>query len=153
MPAKILKEFLDNNSIEYTTLLHSPAFTAQHTAERAHVPGRNLAKTVMVKVDGKMAMAILPAPKKIDFGQFRYAAGTVDVELAGEREFEALFPDCEIGAMPPFGNLYGMSVFVTDTLCQDAEIAFNAGTHKELIKLRYQDFEKLVKPTVDHFDS
>ena len=146
MPVKKLKEFLDSNNIKYVAIKHSTAYTAQEIAATAHIPGKELAKTVMVKIDGKMAMAVLPASCKIDFKLMKKAAGAKKVELAGEEEFKDMFPDCTVGAMPPFGNLYGMEVFVAKNLAEDDEIAFNAGSHNELIKLAYKDFEKLVNP-------
>lgn len=148
MPVKKLKEFLDANKIKYVTVAHSPAYTAQQIAASAHIPGRELAKTVMVKIDGKLAMAVLPASFKIDFDLLEKASGAKKVELATESEFKEMFPGCELGAMPPFGNLYGMDVFVAQSLAEDDEIAFNAGSHTELIKLAYKDFERLVNPRV-----
>jgi len=151
MPISKLKEFLDRKRIRYVTISHSPAYTAQGIAASAHVKGKVLAKTVMIKVNGKMAMAVLPAPYKIDFQLMKKALETEDIELASEEEFEALFPGCEVGAMPPFGNLYGMEVFVCRELAKDDEIAFNAGSHTELIKLDYAVFERLVKPKILKF--
>ena len=107
-----------------------------------------MAKTVMVKLNGKMAMVVLPASYKIDFELLKSATAAGTVELATEPEFKDLFPGCELGAMPPFGNLYGMQTYVAQKLTEDEEIAFNAGTHSELIKLSYADFERLVKPTI-----
>jgi Ala-tRNA(Pro) deacylase len=151
MPVKKLKEFLDSNSIKYITVSHSRAFTAQETAASAHIPVKELAKTVMIKINGKMAMAVLPASCKVDFDLLKKATGAATIEIANEKEFKDLFPDCEIGAMPPFGNLYSMEVFVAKSLTEDREIAFNAGSHRELVKLAYKDFEKLVKPKVITF--
>jgi Ala-tRNA(Pro) deacylase len=151
MPVKKLKDFLDNQNIKYVTITHSPTYTAQEIAASAHIPGKVMAKTVMVKIDGKMAMAVLPASCKVDFDLLKKAAGASTVGLASEQEFKNLFPECEIGAMPPFGNLYGMEVFVADALAEDEEIAFNAGSHTELIRLAYRDFERLVKPKVVKF--
>ncbi|HBH62839.1 MAG TPA: deacylase [Nitrospiraceae bacterium] len=151
MAVKKLKEFLDKNNITYHTITHSPGYTSQETAAAAHISGKEVAKTVMVKIDGQMAMAVLPAAYKIDLTLLKKAAGAETVELAGEREFESRFPDCDIGAMPPFGNLYGMDVFVAEKLTEDEEIAFNAGTHSELIQLAYRDFEKLVRPKKAQF--
>ncbi len=148
MPAKKLKEFLDSHKVQYTAISHSPTYTAQEIAAAAHVPGKELAKTVIVKVDGKMAMAVLPATQKIDFDGLKKAVGARSVELATEQEFADRFPECEPGAMPPFGNLYGMDVYVADSLAEDEEIAFNAGSHTELFRLAYVDFEKLVQPKV-----
>ena len=148
MPVKKLKQFLDKEKIRYVSISHSPAYTAQEIAASAHIPGKDLAKTVMVKLDGQMAMVVLPATRQVDFEAVKKKAGAKKVELANEKEFKDLFPECEIGAMPPFGNLYGMKVFAADALTKDAEIAFNAGSHTELIRLAYKDFERLVKPTV-----
>ena len=151
MPVQKLKEFLDSHNIKYVVISHSRAFTAQETAASAHVPAKELAKTVMVKINGKMAMAVLPASSKVDFDLLKKVMGSGKVEIASEKEFKDLFPDCEIGAMPPFGNLYGMEVFVTNSLTEDREIAFNAGSHRELVKLAYKDFERLVKPKIVKF--
>jgi Ala-tRNA(Pro) deacylase len=148
MTVRKLEEFLDSHHVKYVRIIHSPAYTAQKVAASAHIPGKELAKTVMVKIDGKMAMAVLPASKKVDFKLLREALGASQVELASEREFKDLFPNCDVGAMPPFGNLYGLEVYVAATLAEDEEIAFNAGSHTELIKLAYKDFEALVKPKV-----
>jgi Ala-tRNA(Pro) deacylase len=150
MPVRKLKEYLENNHIEYSTILHSPVYTAQEVAASAHVPGKELAKTVMVKINGKMAMAVVPASDKIDFNGLKKAAGVEKAELASEEEFKNMFPECDIGAMPPFGNLYDMEVFVADHLSEDEEIAFNAGSHDELIKMTYRDFERLVHPRKVH---
>jgi Ala-tRNA(Pro) deacylase len=146
MPVQKLKDFLDSNGVKYVSISHSMAYTAQEIAAASHIPGKEIAKTVMVKLDGKMAMAVLPASYKIDFDLLKNVSGASDAELAGEGEFKDMFPGCEIGAMPPFGNLYDMEVFVAESLTEDEEIAFNAGNHTELIKLAYDDFEKLVHP-------
>jgi Ala-tRNA(Pro) deacylase len=146
MPGQKLKEFLEEKHIKYVSISHSTAYTAQEVAASAHVPGKEMAKTVMVKIDGKMAMAVLPANYQIDFNKLRELAGSKNVELASEEEFKYMFPDCEIGAMPPFGNLYDMKVYVAESLAEDEEIDFNACTHRELIRIKYKDFEKLVKP-------
>jgi Ala-tRNA(Pro) deacylase len=153
MPVKQLREFLDSKNIKYITISHSPAYTAQAIAASAHVSGKELAKTVMVKVDGKMAMAVLPASYQVDFDLMTEAVGAKKVELASEAEFKDLFPECEVGAMPPFGNLYEMDVFVAARLAEDDEIAFNAGSHTELIKMSFKDFERLVKPKVVAFSA
>jgi len=151
MPMQKLKEFLDSHDIKYITISHSLAYTAQEIAASAHIAGKELAKTVMVKIDGKMAMAVLPASYKVSFDLLKRAAGASKVELANEQEFRDMFPESEVGAMPPFGNLYGTEVFVDESLSQDEEIAFNSGSHTELIKLAYRDFERLVKPKVVKF--
>ncbi|UCF87117.1 MAG: YbaK/EbsC family protein [Nitrospiraceae bacterium] len=143
---KKLKNFLDSNSIRYVSIKHSQVFTAQEIAASAHISGKALAKTVMVKIDGKMTMAVLPATDKVNFDQLKKAAGAEKVELASEDEFKDMFPECEVGAMPPFGNLYGIDVYSDEKLARDELIAFNAGSHTELIQLPYNDFERLVKP-------
>jgi Ala-tRNA(Pro) deacylase len=151
MPVEKLKNFLDDNKIKYIIIKHSPAFTAQQVAANAHISGKELAKTVMIKLDGNIAMAVLPASYHVDFQLLEEASGALSVGLADEDEFKDLFPDCEVGAMPPFGNLYDMDVYVARSLTEDEEIFFNAGTHSELIRLSYKDFEKLVKPKVLKF--
>ncbi|MGB5287562.1 MAG: YbaK/EbsC family protein [Ignavibacteriaceae bacterium] len=146
MPSKKLKAFLDENKIKYVSLQHSSAYTAQEIAAIAHIPGKEVAKTVIIKIDGKMAMAVLPASYKVSFDHLKDALGMKEVRLAYEQEFIDKFPDCEVGAMPPFGNIYGMEVYVAESLAEDEEIAFNACSHTELIKMKFKDFEKLVKP-------
>ncbi|MFQ5451491.1 MAG: aminoacyl-tRNA deacylase [Nitrospinaceae bacterium] len=151
MPSKKLKEFLDSHEIKYISISHSPAYTAQEIAGAAHIPGRCMAKTVMVTVGDKMAMVVLPAECRVDFDLLKEVTGAEKVELAGEQEFMELFPDCDVGAMPPFGNLYGLEVYAEESLARNDEIAFNAGTHSEIIQLAYRDFDKLVKPEVLNF--
>lgn len=148
MPIEKLKCFLDENNVKYAVITHSNAYTAQEVAESAHIPGKEIAKTVMVTIDGEHAMAVVPASYRVDFGLLKAAAGAGSVELTEESALEKLFPDCKLGAMPPFGNLYGMKVYVAETLAEDDQIAFNAGSHTELIRLAYKDFERLVKPVV-----
>lgn len=148
MPSSKLKSFLDSNNVKYVSVTHSPSYTAQEIAASAHVSGKNMAKTVIIKLDGKMAMVIEPAHTRVDFESVKSFANAKDVELASESEFRDRFPECELGAMPPFGNLYNMDVYVGDELAAQKDILFNAGTHSELIKMDYQDFAQLVKPTV-----
>jgi len=146
MPSKKLKTFLDKNKVKYVSIQHSSAFTAQEIAAIAHIPGKDLAKTVIIKINGKMAMAVLPASYKVSFDNLKESLGVTEARLAYEQEFIDKFPDCEVGAMPPFGNIYGMGVYVAESLAEEEEIAFNACSHTELIKMKYSDFEKLVKP-------
>ncbi len=153
MPVKKYKDLLDKNKVKYLSIRHSTAYTAQEIAASAHIKGKNLAKTVIVKIDGKMAMAVLPAKFKIDLNRLKEATGSNVVELAAENEFVKVFPECETGAMPPFGNLYDMRVYVDKTLTGDKEIAFNAGSHSELIQLNYKDFENLVRPEIVQFST
>ncbi len=148
MPLERLQKFLDSNAVKYVTVKHSPAYTAQEVAALAHVPGREWAKTVMVKLDGKMAMAVVPASCRVIFDLLKLAAGARTAELATEQEFRDLCPGCEVGAMPPFGNLFGMDVYVDEALAADAEIAFNAGSHTEMVRLPFPDFVRLVQPKV-----
>ena len=151
MPVNKLKNFLDENHVKYVTISHSKAYTAQDIAAKAHISGKEIAKTVMVKLGGKMAMAVLPASKMVDLEHLKHEAGVDSVELATEPEFKDRFPGCDVGAMPPFGNLYGLDVFVDESLREDEEIAFNAGSHTELVRLAYEDYERLVKPKVLEF--
>ncbi|MCK9276184.1 MAG: YbaK/EbsC family protein [Syntrophales bacterium] len=151
MPAKHLREFLESNNISYSIVQHEEAYTAQETAKYTHIPGRKLAKTVMIRLDGIMSMAVLPASHRIDFNRLRNITGASEVELASEEEFANMFPGCEKGAMPPFGNLYGMDVFADNHLFEDQHIAFNAGSHTELIRIELSDFRKLVNPIILDF--
>jgi Ala-tRNA(Pro) deacylase len=151
MLARELKRFLDEQKITYSTIHHARSFTAQEIAASAHISGKNLAKTVMIKRDGKMAMAVLPASYQIDFERLRKATGAKKLELAAEEEFQGLFPGYETGAMPPFGALFGLDVYVAESLAEDREIAFNAGTHTDLVKMTYADFERLTQPKVLRF--
>lgn len=146
-----LKDYLDENKIKYVKITHSSAYTAQEIAASTHIPGKELAKTVIVRVNDGFAMVVLPASRRINFDQLKDVIGNNEIRLAEEDEFKGLFPDCEVGAMPPFGNLYNLPVYVASALTEDKEIAFNAGTHTDVIKISYSDFEKLVKPTVGTF--
>ena len=148
MPFSKVRTYLDGLHVKYVVIGHSPAYTALETAHLAHISGQELAKTVLVKVDGGVAMAILPASCQIDFELFRRSIGARSVELATEAELRDLFPDCELGAMPPFGNLYGLPVFVAERLTERDDIAFNAGSHSVLFQMAYADFARLARPTV-----
>jgi len=151
MPAKQLKDFLDKEGIKYIGIIHSTAYTAQEVAASAHITGRELAKTVIVELDGRMAMAVLPANRKIVLQDLREVTGSDEVKFASEEEFQERFPGCETGAMPPFGNLYGMEVYVAEGLTENEEIAFNAGSHTEVLRMAFKDFERLVRPKVMSF--
>ena len=148
MPARKLISWLDENRVKYVTVRHSIAYTAQETAESAHVSGKDFAKTVMVRLDDAMAMAVLRGDDKLDVDLLRAAAGARDARIADEAEFQGLFPGVDVGAMPPFGNLWGLPVFADEALAGDHDIAFNAGSHSELVRLAWADFERLVKPVV-----
>ena len=151
MIMKKLVEFLDKNEIRYVNVTHSTAFTAQDVAESAHIPGKEMAKTVIVWMDGAMAMVVLPASSMIDFNKLKEVSGAASVELASESEFKDRFPECEVGAMPPFGSLFNIRVFADRLLSEDREISFNAGSHHELIRLSYAEYERLVKPAIGSF--
>lgn len=148
MPVKKVKEFLDKHEIKYISMSHSPAFTSQEIAAAAHISGRELAKTVVVKIDGKLAMVVVPANHQVNFAKLRDATGAKAVDLASESEFKDKFSGCEVGAMPPFGSLYDMPVYLSSMLGQQDHIVFNAGSHSELVQLSFPDFEKLVQPKV-----
>ena|ERR1700730_3472817 len=151
MPIKKLQEFLDGHHIKYVVISHSVAYTAQGVAALTHISGKELAKTVIVKIDGALAMALLPASLHIDLSQLRSAASAKNVALASEEEFKERSPDCETGAMPPFGNLYDMPVFADESLARDKEVAFNAGSHRKLVRLAREDFVSLVEPKIVRF--
>jgi Ala-tRNA(Pro) deacylase len=151
MIAKKLKDFLDSYQVKYVSVQHSPAYSAQEVAALVHVPGREMAKTVIVNVKGELAMAVLPANYHIDFHRLMDALRTSDMYLATEEEFQSRFPDCELGAMPPFGNLYGMKTYVSQSLAEDEQITFEAGSHSEVISMSWSDYQRLVSPTIVSF--
>jgi Ala-tRNA(Pro) deacylase len=153
MPARRLKEFLDSHKVKYVTMAHSTAYTAQEIASLAQIRGNEFARAVIVRIDGVMVMAVLPASYHVDLPLLKAAAKGKKIALASEPDFRDRFPECEIGAMPPFGQLYGMPVFVDESLTKDKEIAFNAGTHHELIRLSYEDFARLAQPEVAKFST
>src|SRR5947199_945327 len=134
MPVKTLKQFLDKEKIKYVSIIHSTAYTAQEVAASAHITGKELAKTVIVELDGEMAMAVLPANRKIVLQDLREVTGSDKVKFASEDELQKKFPDCETGAMPPFGNLYVMDGYVAEALTNNDAIAFNAGSRTEAMR-------------------
>ncbi|MFI5366974.1 MAG: aminoacyl-tRNA deacylase [Candidatus Binatia bacterium] len=146
-----LREFLDQNKVTYEVAAHRQAFTAQEVAQAQHIPGRELAKVVILRSGGEFMMAVLPAPYRVDINLAKTALDKPDLRLASEQEFAGLFPKCEAGAMPPFGNLYNLSVYVDRSLTRDEEIVFNAGTHTQTVKMKYADFKRLVRPKVVAF--
>ncbi len=146
-----LKQFLDQQQVGYDVMQHDPAFTAQQLAARLHVPGREFVKVVVVKMDGQFALAVLPAPLRVNLKTLAEGAGAKKCQIASETEFQQLFPDCELGAMPPFGNLYNLPTYVDQELTFDENIVINAGTHAEAIRLRYSDFARLARPRVVRF--
>ncbi len=151
MPMQRLKNYLDEKGVKYVSIRHSEAYTAMEVAASAHIPGQEMAKTVMVKLDDRLAMALLRSTDKVDLDLVRATAGAKKAGLATELQFQGMFPGIELGAMPPFGNLYDMAVYVDEALARDERIAFNAGTHSELIQLDYADFERLVQSSVANF--
>lgn len=151
MLATRLKEFLRRNNVNFETIVHTNTYTAQGVAAVTHTPGKEFAKTVILNVDGAYAMAVLPASDVVDLKLFEKDLGAANVRMADEAEFAASFPDCEVGAMPPFGTLYNMPVYVDEILQQDDWIVFNAGSHREAIRMAYQDFVRLVDPKVMKF--
>lgn len=148
MPLSKLRKFLDSHDIKYLVISHSLAYTAQGVAAMTHVSGKKMAKTVIVKIDGVLAMAVVPAALHVDLDRLTKLTGAQIVEIATEREFKDAFPDCETGAMPPFGNLYDMAVYADASLADDEEITFSAGTHRELIRMHWRDMMRLVNPLV-----
>jgi Ala-tRNA(Pro) deacylase len=151
MIAKKLKEFLNSQGVKYVSIGHSPAYAASEVAASVHMSGRDFAKTVIVKIGGEMAMVVLPANRKIVLSDLRDMFGDPGLKLATEDEFIARFPDCELGAMPPFGNLYGLRVYLAESLTGEESIVFNAGSHREVIKMAFTDFVELVDPVVLDF--
>jgi Ala-tRNA(Pro) deacylase len=143
-----LKEFLDANRVRYQVRSHRAAFTAQEVAAAEHVPGREVAKVVMLRDGDAYLMAVVPAPSHVDLGRLGKAAGRPNLHLATEEQFASLFPGCQPGAMPPFGNLWGLPVWADESLARDEEIAFNAGNHEQTVHMRYADFARLVQPKV-----
>src|SRR5262249_45061768 len=141
-----LKEFLDANGVRYEVRTHRRAYTAQEVAALEHVPGREMAKVVMVRDGGEYLMAVLPATYRVSLDRLGKVAGRTGLRLATEAEFAGLFPGCEPGAMPPFGNLYGIAVWVDESLTRDEEIVFNAGNHEQTVHMGYADFARLVRP-------
>ncbi len=148
MPVQRMKEFLDKNGIHYEVITHPRAYTAAAVGRLTHIPGREVAKVVVIRVNGELSLAVIPSSRHLDVEKLRSALAAKEVLLVCEREFANTFPDCELGAMPPFGTLYGMPVYVDEELAGDDEIAFNAGSHKELVRMAYDDFEQLEHPQV-----
>ena len=146
MALATLDRFLTDNHVAYRRIMHPVAYTAQEVASVAHIPGQKMAKTVMVKLDGRLAMAVMHADQYLDLANLKRETGADNAEIAEEYEFASLFRDCELGAMPPFGNLYGMEVYADWDLMDDGDIAFNAGSHYEVVRMSFRDYERLVHP-------
>ncbi|MBI4280297.1 MAG: YbaK/EbsC family protein [Armatimonadetes bacterium] len=146
-----LEAYLREQQVPFSLSWHPEAYTAQEVAAAAHIPGRLVAKVVMVAADSRLTMAVLPADLRVDVPKLASALGAKEVRLAREEEFSHAFPDCDVGAMPPFGNLYQIPVIVEEALTRDPEIAFEVGTHREMMRVRYPDFHRLVQPKVAAF--
>lgn len=146
MPSQRLKYYLDQHHADYQVIPHEMAFTAIDIARSAHIPSKQMAKTVIVRIKGAPAMVVVPAAYQVKLPLLQEVFDTRDVELVEETQLSHLFPDCEVGAMPPFGNLYLIPVYVAESLSNQEEIVFNAGSHGELIKMTYKGFEALVQP-------
>ncbi len=145
-PLEELRAYLSANGVRYAVLRHAEKFTAQELAAAEHIPGREQAKVVILRSGSEFLMAVLPALYHVDFERARAATGKQDLELADEYEFARVFRDCEPGAMPPLGNLYGLPVWVDESLARDEYIVFNACSHSEAIRMKYSDFARLARP-------
>jgi Ala-tRNA(Pro) deacylase len=143
-----LRVFLDENHAEYTHTQHPQAYTAREVASAERLPAREVAKTVVVFGDNGYHMMVVPANRLVDFHEVRLALGLTHARMATEEELGRLFPDCELGAMPPFGNLYDIPVNLDSALAGEEIIAFNAGTHRDLVHMRTIDYRDLARPTV-----
>jgi Ala-tRNA(Pro) deacylase len=148
---KRMEQYLRDNGVPFEVMAHSEAYTMQEVAAELHVPGKQVAKVVIVKANGKMIMLVIPSPYRLDFAKVRALLGAKKVSLAKEEEFANLFPDCAIGAMPPFGNLYDLPVYVDQALAEEPDIVFRVGTHRHTMKLAYADFARLAQPEVGEF--
>jgi Ala-tRNA(Pro) deacylase len=153
MATRRIREFLDGNNARYVMIHHSPAFTASEVAASVHVPGKQLAKSVMVKIDGQLAIAVVPATRDVDFELLRSETGARDVRIAEEPDFVECFEGCQLGAMPPFGDLFGFGTYVERSLAKEKYIAFNAGTHTDVIVMEFNDYRRLARPKLAHIDA
>jgi Ala-tRNA(Pro) deacylase len=142
-----LRELLDSQGAKYVIIAHSPAYTAQEIAESLHTSGREIAKVVVVRYAGRLALAVLPAQVRVDLQRFSAVLGG-PVTLASEDDFASAFPDCELGAMPPFGSLYGLQTYADESLTHDREISFNAGTHTEAVRMAFEEYRRIAAPIV-----
>lgn len=150
MPIERLKALLNQNNVHFEIIPHSNAYTAAAIGAITHIPRKEIAKTVMVRVDGQTSMAVVPGSRHLDLGALKSALGAKSVMLVSEQDFASTFPDCEVGAMPPFGSLYNLPVYADERLSEETEIVFNAGSHRELVRMAYRDFDRLQKPKVLH---
>lgn len=143
-----LRSLLEHEQVHYSLIRHAPTYTAQETATLMRIPPREMAKSVMVSLDGRLAMVVVPASRRVSPALLREVSGACVVRVLSEDDFRAAFPDCELGAMPPFGNLYNLAVYVAEELTAAEWVAFRAGRHTELMWMRYEDFARLVRPVV-----
>ena len=150
---EMIKKYLDKNSIDYEQIHHSPTYTAEQLAHELQIPLKDIAKCVIVKCKNSYKLVVIPGDRKVNTKYLRFLKENDEIELASEKEFEQLFPDCETGAMSPFGNLYKLPVCVGLSLLSDNYITFNAGTHTDAIKMKYEDFDKLVQPEIAYVTS
>ena len=148
---KKLRDYLEQNQVSYELGYHVRVYTAQEIAAAQHVPGKEMAKVVMVKVNGKNVMLVLPASYRVEMKKLKGVLNSRKVAMVKEEEFQELFPDCEIGAMPPFGNLYNLEVWVDQVLTEDEFIVFQAGNHVETLRIKYSNYARLVNPKVGDF--
>ena len=153
MPIRSLDRLLDSRNITYRSYNHTPTYTAQETAEVLHTTGYEVAKSVLLKVDDRFVMAVLPACEQVNLSQFRKQTGVEQIRLASENELQAIAPMCDRGSIPPIGNLFGLPVYVSVSLARDEVISFSGGTHTEDIRMSYDDFEWLVQPQLMDFTS
>ena len=150
MAARRIQEFLDGNHVRYAMIQHSPAYSASEVAQSVHISGRNLAKVVIVVINNRLAMAVVPATRDVDLNLLQRVTGFLDVRLAEEAEFADRFEGCQLGAAPPFGNLFGIDTYVEPRLLQQSHIGFNAGTHHQAILMKSDDYARLACPIVTH---
>jgi Ala-tRNA(Pro) deacylase len=148
MATQRIKEFLDGNHAKYVFVSHSPAYTAQEVAASMHIPGKLIAKTLVVRVNGDLALAVVPAPKDLDTALLARAAGGVETDIAEENDFVDRFTGCQLGTAPPFGNLFGMETYLDSELARQQDIVFNAGTHTDAVWMRIGDYVRLARPVV-----
>ncbi|MBM3136215.1 MAG: YbaK/EbsC family protein [Chloroflexi bacterium] len=146
-----LQKYLRENGVPFETMAHPTVYTAQEVAAVQHVPGEQMAKVVIVRADERNLMLVMPAPHRVAFDKLKALLGAKNVRLANEEEFGDIFPDCDLGAMPPFGHLYNVPVYVDKALSESPHIVFQAGTHRDTVKIRYADFARLAQPTLGDF--
>jgi Ala-tRNA(Pro) deacylase len=150
-PLQKVTSYLDEHRIPYEMLHHRRDYSAQKTAADTHTPGKAFAKTVILIVDARFCMFVLPASRKIDLEKVKQELHAQEVRLAAESEFSTICTGCEVGAMPPLGTLYQLPVYISHDLTEDPLITFNAGTHEEVVRMRYSDYAELIRPVVMNF--